>query len=221
MDKLVFLEPDDIQEIPFTTSKIVAEHGNGYVYLIDNGTGKVKIGRTTNPMIRIKTIESQSGMTTIQTYVSPQCSNYKDLELITHKKFDEFRVKGEWFKISFNEVKDHISSLHFEMISTEKEVADASIFPKGKGPEYVALETELLNILNTKMQSLREKVAVSKALYGSISSSLRQEVTGVILQFDNLEADFERQISVLMDLGNDYHTIKDILMKKYLEAKPA
>lgn len=27
MSKIVFLDPDDIKEIPFTTSKIVAEHG--------------------------------------------------------------------------------------------------------------------------------------------------------------------------------------------------
>jgi hypothetical protein len=27
VDKLVFLDPDSIEEIPFTTSKVIAEHG--------------------------------------------------------------------------------------------------------------------------------------------------------------------------------------------------
>jgi len=217
MDKLVFLEPDDIQEEPFTTSKVIAENGGGHVYIIDNGTGKVKIGKTANPSSRIKTIETQSGIPISQVYVSPMCFNYQKLEVKTHKEFNQFRAIGEWFKADFDTVKDFVSSLNFITTTDKKQRTDFSIFPNGTGPEYVALETEILNVLITKMQSLREKVAVSKALYGSISSDLKRKVIQVTTLFDNLETDFKKQVGVLIELGHDYQSIKGELYKKYLQ----
>ena len=221
MNNLVFLEPDDLNEIPFTTSKVVAEyakaeHGEGHVYVIDNGTGKVKIGKTNNPSSRIKAIETQSGISIIRVYVSPKCFNYQELETKTHKEFKQSRTIGEWFESNFDTVKDFVSSLDFITVNNKQREKPA-LFPNGTGPEYVALENEVLNALVTEMQSLREEVAVSKALYGSISSDLRRKVIKITTQFDNLEADFKRQVSVLVDLGHDYHGIKEELNKKYLQ----
>ncbi len=208
MDKLVFLEPK-------------SEPGEGYVYIIDNGTGKVKIGKTANPNSRIRTIETQSGISIIQVYVSPICFNYQKLEVKTHKEFNQFRTIGEWFEADFGVVKEFVSGLDFITINDKQQQENNYVFYNGMDLEYVSLETEILNALIKKMNSLRVEVEVSKALHGSISSDLRREVMQTTNIFDNLEVDFEKQISVLMDLGNDYGTIKDILLKRYLESKPA
>ena len=222
MSNLVFLEPDDLNEIPFTTSEVIAEngkieHGEGHVYVIDNGTGKVKIGKTNNPSSRIKAIETQSGISIIRVYVSPKCFNYQELETKTHKAFKQSRTIGEWFESNFDTVKDFVSSLDLITINNKQQEKPA-LFPNGTGPEYVALENEVLNALVTEMQSLREEVAVSKALYGSISSDLRRKVIRVTTQFDNLETDFKQQISSLIALDYDYQAIKDIISRKYLKS---
>jgi hypothetical protein len=71
---------------------------------------------------------------------------------------------------------------------------------------------------------------VYKVIFGKNAKQLREDY-GISAKddlrnrFSAAELDrvlkIERQISVLMDLGNDYSTIKDILLKKYLESKTA
>ena len=209
MNELVFLEPNDLNEIPFTTSNM------GHVYIVENETGNIKIGRTVNPKLRIRAIETQSGIPITQTYISPGCSNYQKLESASHKEFSHFRIKGEWFSLSFNTAKNFISKLNFApAIITRKE--ELAIFPPELDPRYVALETEILNSLISKMQSLRDEVIISNTKYGAIDQDLRKRASETTAIFDNLATDFKVHISSLIALDYDYKSIKDIISRKYL-----
>lgn len=80
-----------------------------YVYLIKNHrNGFVKIGRSVNPSTREKTLQSEE----------PELEmifHHKGLEsdeLFLHQKFNEKRLRGEWFKLDDEDVKfivEHMS----------------------------------------------------------------------------------------------------------------
>jgi len=58
-----------------------------------------KIGKSINPSRREKTLQSEEPMIKIvKTW------NY-DIENTLHKKYSEQRVRGEWFKLSYIQVK--------------------------------------------------------------------------------------------------------------------
>ena len=207
MNDLVFLDPDKLNEIPR------AHDNKGYVYLILNDIGNVKIGRTVNPKSRIRDIETLSGIKIIKIALSNRCSNYKEIENDMHEKFQKWNVMGEWFSATFEEVAEHLKTYKLEQVDLPERNYELPISPS---LELIRLETEILEHQSKNLNSLRDQVLIGKAKFGSISNRLRKQVIRAITEFDNFEFDFEKQISVLIDLDNDYQTIKMILTKKYL-----
>lgn len=208
MNQLVFLDPNCIDSEPFTTSKL------GHVYIVDNGLGMVKIGRTINPERRIRAIETQTGIELKNTYVSPKCSNYESLEITAHKEFAKYRVKGEWFKVEFPKVKEFLSSCNFEMKIESKPIHEFKFYQNGI--DSIRIESDILEKFSQKMQSIRDEVIISKAKYGFILDELRERVEKTVSLYDECVENIQKQISVLIDLGNEYSSIKMILEKKYL-----
>jgi predicted GIY-YIG superfamily endonuclease len=86
------------------------QESTGYVYLIKNEKGLVKIGRSINPQARITCISTQSGETYTEVYISKKIKYYNKAEVALHKKFAPKRVVGEWFDIDMAEAIEFIES---------------------------------------------------------------------------------------------------------------
>lgn len=77
--------------------------GREYVYLMVNKeTGLIKIGTSKRPGYREKTLHSQEPQIHI---VALWCCN-KKIEKELHKKFEKKKVRGEWFRLSFHDLKE-------------------------------------------------------------------------------------------------------------------
>jgi len=219
MDKLVFLEPDDIQEIPFTTSKVVAEHGKvqheTVIRLISTyendlkefGVLRFDIGKPTSP----------KGGRPEKTY---HLNEQQATLLITYmqntlpvRKFKKALVKQFYImqkELTSRRVTRQIGREAREALTNAIQALPDSPHKDMKYKHYTDLAYKVVFGKNAKQ--LREEYGIST------KDDLRNRFSA-----DELDRvlKIERQISVLMDLGNDYHTIKDILLKKYLESKSA
>lgn len=76
----------------------------GIVYIVKSKRGLLKIGMTTTPRKRIRTIETSTGLTLENIFISSPCTNYRQIEKLMHAKFDRHRQEGEWFKCGFDQV---------------------------------------------------------------------------------------------------------------------
>lgn len=72
---------------------------DGYIYLYHAiGTPRYKIGRSVQPIVRVKEIEKQSPypLEIIASFWTPD--RFRD-EAELHRQYDEVRVHGEWFEL--------------------------------------------------------------------------------------------------------------------------
>ncbi len=77
--------------------------GHDYVYLMLNTrTGLIKIGQSKNPQYREKTLQGQEPEVVLIAYWLASLEREKEL----HIQFKEKRVRGEWFKLTFNELEE-------------------------------------------------------------------------------------------------------------------
>jgi T5orf172 domain. len=68
----------------------------GYVYVIENENGRVKIGKSVDPEKRIMSIQMISGYKVVRKYITPELHQYSKLETFFHNHFNENRSIGEW-----------------------------------------------------------------------------------------------------------------------------
>ena len=74
--------------------------GGFYVYMIQKGYGSIKIGVAQNPELRLKTLQTGNHGELFLIAKFP-CTGRAEaylLEADLHKRFSNFRLKGEWFK---------------------------------------------------------------------------------------------------------------------------
>ena len=77
--------------------------GSEYVYLMVNSrNGHIKIGTSTNPRYREKTLQSEEPK--IGIIAIWRCN--KKIEKELHDMFKDKRIRGEWFKLNFRDLKD-------------------------------------------------------------------------------------------------------------------
>jgi hypothetical protein len=91
----------------------------------------------------------------------------------------------------------------------------AKINYKKGGITLINLETEILDKLTKRMNSIREKVLICNAKYGTLSKHLRKETFKIMTLYDNFEKDFKDQVDILIDSGCDYQFIKMTLEKRF------
>ena len=76
--------------------------------MIDKNTGYYKIGRSVNPSIREKTLQSEKP--TIEMLFNHDAEVKDEKEL--HNMFSEKRIRGEWFDLNGSDlckIKDYLS----------------------------------------------------------------------------------------------------------------
>lgn len=86
--------------------------GNGFVYVLLNDVGLLKIGITDNPISRFNTIQNASGSKIIKYYLSDSLKNNFDIEQHLHKRFKKYNTHAEWYSnnISFDDVIKYVDS---------------------------------------------------------------------------------------------------------------
>ena len=112
---------------------------NGYVYIFDAGD-MVKIGKSIYPYSRMASLKSELRRDILRSFVSPDCSNYSEIEKIMHGVFSNCRVEGEWFDIEFGEAVKALQNQHFKdsqnRLGKHKEIivsADEDLIDKFSG----------------------------------------------------------------------------------------
>lgn len=78
--------------------------------MLDSNTGLVKIGRSKDPKLRERTLQSEKP--TIEMFAV--CD--RDVESELHSKLKSKRVRGEWFKLPMAEIKKIVSSYRFSTL---------------------------------------------------------------------------------------------------------
>lgn len=70
-------------------------------------TGPIKIGRTTDPAMRFGQLQTGNHMELKLLFIClPTALSGPEAEEIVHLRFDDRRVRGEWFSVSEAEVRD-------------------------------------------------------------------------------------------------------------------
>jgi len=84
----------------------------GYVYvLLHSESNLVKIGKTTDPQKRFRTLANQTG-SKLKYHITPAIYKYSLLEKVMLNRFDRYRVKGEWLKgCTFEEVVNSLNEI--------------------------------------------------------------------------------------------------------------
>lgn len=89
-------------------------NSSGYVYIMkdENYPELVKIGMSISPSIREKTLSHT--IPTISLYKVVKTKNMRELESAIHKQYENKRTRGEWFKLSENELNNLVKQYFFE-----------------------------------------------------------------------------------------------------------
>ena len=91
-----------------------------FIYLVlDERTGCIKIGQSKNPSAREKTLQSENLQNTM-VFSSPGDA---ELEQELHQEYAQFRVRGEWFKLT----EDQVESIKKRVLNSNPARIEASL----------------------------------------------------------------------------------------------
>jgi hypothetical protein len=90
----------------------------GFVYLLSDQNGNYKIGKTTSLDNRIKALNTQPPFE-LQLIAFQKTSNNSKLEADYHKKYSHKRLRGEWFKLTSDDVDETVKAFSVEMEKTD------------------------------------------------------------------------------------------------------
>lgn len=215
MLSLVFLEPNCLDAVPFTTSKIIAEYGKVQHHAIQQMILKYKndIEEFGRLAFEMRPLETKGGIQEEKIY---KLNEQQATLLITYmqntlpvRKFKKVLVKQ--FYIMQKELIKRITTRGIAKRARE------------------ALTNSINNLPESPHKSMKYKHytnLVYKIVFGKNSKQLRDDFG--IMAKDSLRDYFtteeiteieklENQIGVLIDLGNDYQTIRMTLERKYLK----
>lgn len=87
-----------------------------YVYIIKNTeTGRVKVGVGTDPVKRLKQLQTGNDCPLELVYTSFLCSNAFSVEAEVHHRFQDKLVRGEWFDVSEKEIIRFMETCKFTL----------------------------------------------------------------------------------------------------------
>lgn len=136
------------------SQKRKALDSGGYVYVIDGGSGLVKVGRSLSPQTRINGIASSGGFKIQRQWVSPAVAYHSKLELKSHEELAQYRVLGEWFSCSFEMAVATVTRLVPEFAECDEE-AEAKARLQGE---------ENMRMIIGAFESQKQKVAFERAV---------------------------------------------------------
>ncbi len=91
---------------------MIRKNIEGHVYIIQlENHALIKIGCTTKPSQRLRTLSTQSGLRIARQFVSTAHSNYKSNEHRMHGLFRYKRRHGEYFAVDFIDAVQSLTKL--------------------------------------------------------------------------------------------------------------
>lgn len=81
-----------------------------YIMLDETVPGCVKIGKSINPEKRERTLQAQNPV------IKLLATTERDIEKELHAKFQNLRVRGEWFKIPEEQINEVVSTYGFTVV---------------------------------------------------------------------------------------------------------
>jgi len=213
MSKIVFLDPDDIKEIPFTTSKVVAERGKVKHHTVTKLIQTYQDDIQEFGKIRFEIEPLPSG----QSEKIYRLNEEQATLLITYMKNTEpvRRFKKELvrqFYIMRGELTKRIATREIgkrarEALTNAIQSLPDSPHKEMKYKNYTDLVYKI--VFNKNAKQLREEFGITK------KDNLRDRFSAT----ENERIDkLEQQIGSMVELGYDYRTIKDALTRKYLKS---
>ena len=211
MNNLVFLEPNCLEEIPFTTSKVIAENG-----IVNHHTVTRLIQKYENDINEFGEVRFQ-----IEALPSGQSEKIYKLNEAQATLLITF-MKNTAPVIRFKK------ALVKQFYIMQKELNKRTATRMKAKEAREALTNAIQSLPDSPHKSMKYKHytdLVYKIVFGKNSKQLRVDygitskdslrdyfTTEQIIEIEKLE----NQIGVLIDLGNDYKFIKMVLEKKYL-----
>ncbi len=218
-NKLVFLDPDSIEEEPFTTSKVIAENGkvqhHTVTRLIQTYENDLKeFGRV---RFKIDTLQTKGGLQETKIY----CLNEQQATLLITYMRNTLPVRQ--FK----------KALVKQFYVMHKELNSRRVTRQIGKQAREALTNAIQCLPDSPHKGMKYKHytdLVYKAVFGKNAKQLRDEFG--ISRKDNLRDRFtaaengrveklEQQIGAMIELGYDYKAIKEAINRKYLLTKSA
>jgi hypothetical protein len=110
--------PADIAKFASSTTPPATSNGTAgmvgaFVYVIEDGRGRVKIGTSKNPLRRLAQLRSTSGELLNFAYIGVTPSEGFDIERAAHIALAGHRVNGEWFNVRADEAVAAIAGAAF------------------------------------------------------------------------------------------------------------
>lgn len=212
MSELVFLDPDDIKETPFTTSEIIAIHGQVKHHALQNMILKFKSDIEEFGKVAFEMRPSESGQQEKIYHLNEEQATL----LITYMR-NTLPVRK--FK------KDLVKQFYIMQKELEKRKVTREIGKRAREVLTNAIQT-LPDSPHKEMKYKQYTDLIYKIVFGRNAKQLREEYG--IAKKDNLRDRFshsenesidrlERQVGAMIELGYGYYTIKDALANKYIK----
>ena len=212
MNQLVFLDPDKIDAVPFTTSKVIAEYGEVAHHTVTRLIQTYESDLNEFGILRFQ-IEEKKGRGQPEKHY--MLNEEQATLLITYMK-------------NTLPVRRFKKALVKQFYVMHKELTKRAVTRIKAKEAREALTNAIQGLPESPHKQMKYKHYTDlayKVVFGKTSKQLRAEYG--IGQKENLRDYFtaeenetvekvERQISVLIDLGNDYQTIKMAMEKRYI-----
>ena len=208
MDKLVFLDPDDIQETPFTTSKVIADHGKVKHHALQQMILKYQedveeFGKLAFEMRPLDNGQSEKVYHLNEEQATLLITYMKNTEPV--RRFKKALVKQFYImqkELTSRKVTRQIGKEAREALTYAIQMLPDSPHKEMKYKHYTDLVYKIVFEMNSKQ--LRESFGLAKG------DDLRNRFSAT--ELDRV-LKLERQVSVLLELGYDYRAIKEALNK--------
>lgn len=93
----------DLLSSPSQPGSVTRQKSKKLTYIMhDSATGLFKIGRSSNPSVREKTLQSEKPTIDLVSVFD------MDIEAQLHEEYKDYRVRGEWFCLTWDMVLDAI-----------------------------------------------------------------------------------------------------------------
>lgn len=212
MSKLVFLDPDDLKEIPFTTSKIIAEHGKVKHHALQQMILKYtedieEFGKLAFEMRPLENGQSEKIYHLNEEQATLLITYMKNT--LPVRQFKKNLVKQFYLmqkELMSRKITRQLGKQAREALTNAIQALPESPHKKMKYKHYTDLAYKVVFGKNSKQ--LKESYGLGK------NDILRDRFTAE--ELDRVEK-LENQISALINLDYDYQAIKECIIKKYLK----
>jgi len=213
MNELVFLNPDDINEIPFTTSEVIAKHGQVKHHALQNMILKFKSDIEEFGKLAFEMRPSGSGQSEKIYHLNEEQATL----LITYmkntlpvRKFKKDLVKQFYImqkELDKRKVTREIGKQARETLTNAIQALPESPHKGMKYKQYTDMIYKI--VFNKNAKQLREEYGIAK----------KDNLRDMFSARDNESINrLERQVGSMIELGYDYYTIKDALTNKYIKS---